>query len=386
MISFLNPYRHRFLQLTSFVSRVRREAAAASISRNYARPGLSVILAFALLLGLAGSAFSQPTFILPAASQKTAFPGAFEKERSFPTVSNGFLISFVREINAPGGVVLNNLNTTKISSPLFWLPGASKITLQDAGVSPDRRLLLLTGMYTPQIQGDDVPFIAAQELSTGKVSVINPAGDFVPVRVCATADNTIWALGQTQAEIQHVEVTPQPEYGMVRNYALDGTLRNSFVPRSSQGTLPINLLPLGRAFGRRLGTNITPAKLSCGDRSVGIFVGFPVHSWSEIDLTSKTVQQWKLKALPNTAMTGLTLLGTNTVYASFAARAANGKPVLTFSKLTLAPNHSGEWLPVVDKSPPGETASVLLGRDGTSLVYLRGRRNQANTTLFWSKP
>jgi hypothetical protein len=386
MINFFNPSRQRSLQLPSFASRVWREAAAAGTQRNHVRPRLHFVLALALLLGLAGSAFSQPTFLLPASSQKAAFPGAFDKGRSFPAVSNGFLISFTREINAPGGIVLNNLSTAQDSRPLFWLPGASKITLQDAAVTPDKRFLLLTGTFTPELQGNDAPFIAAQELSTGKVSVITPAGDFVPVRVCATADNTIWALGQTQAEIQHIEVTPQPEYEMVRNYALDGTLRNSFVPRSSQGALPINLLALGRAFGRRLGTNITPAKLSCGDRSVGVFVGFPVHSWSEIDLKNKTVQQWKLKPLPNAAMTGLALLGSNTVYASFAARAGNGRPVLTLSKLTLTPNQSGEWLPVVDKSPPGQNVSVLLGRDGTSLVYLRGRRNQANTMLFWSKP
>lgn len=388
----MSPFTSNRQVLLKFVSSapwVWQNAADRKMRGKTAAIQRPFMVFLALLIALANTpfkAFSQSAGVsLSMPSQTVVFPNAFDTGKSFPTVSNGFLISFTREMASPGGILLTNIGTSKEVSPGFWLSEASKILLYDAAVTPDKQFLLLAGTYTPSAGGADVPFIATQNLASGKSSVVNPTGDYVPVRVCGTSDGTIWSLGQTQAEILHIEVTQQPEYAMVRNYSLNGSLRGSFVPRSSQGTLPINLLPLGRAFGNKIGTNITPAKLSCGDTSVGVFVGFPVHSWSEIDTRSKIVQQWQLKPLPHSTMTGLVLLGGNTVYASFATAAPQGR-TLSLSRLTLSPDHSGEWTQVADNGAADKHFSVLLGRDGPALVYLRGKRGPTNTTLYWSTP
>jgi len=359
-------------------------------------PKRQVLLQFAscvvcclLLLGLSATptlAFSDPPGAgLPSPSQSAAFPNAFSKAASFPTVSNGVLISYVREISAPTAIVVDDISTRQSATTSFWIAEASSVSLIDAAVTADKQFLVLVGSYVPLAGGADVPFITTQNLTNGQVSLIKPAGDYVPVRVCAANNGTLWTVGQTEAELTHLQLTPQPEYQMVRSYSLEGTLLHSFVPRSSQGSAPLTLLPRARSYGYRLG-NLTPAKLSCGDNSVGLFVGYPAYSWNEIDLKSNTVQHWRVPPSSMASITGLTLLGSHTVYASFSLRSDN-KWVLTLHRLVLSPDYTGSWVKVEDKAGPDEKGfSVLLGRDGSSLVYLRGARTPSNATLYWSTP
>ncbi len=391
MISLSMPDQQVILQPLFFTGRVWQRVTGTYPYRGRSRAFIltrPVLALFVLVVSLAAPfrAVSQPAGLnLPMPSQTAALPAPFDAEKSFPSVSNGFLVSFTRELTSPGNVDLRDLSTLKGRTPPFWLSAASKISLYDAAVTSDKRSLVLAGTYTPSAGGSDVHFIAIQDLSTGKASLIKPAGDYVPLRVCAASDGTIWTLGQTQAEAQHIEVSPLPDYEMVRSYSLDGTMQGSFVPRSSQGTAPLNLQPFGRAFGSRLETQqLNAARLSCGDRSVGVFIGRPVNSWTEINLSGKTVQRWTIQPVPGATITGLALLGGNTVYASFSARGAN-RSVLSLHRLSLSGDR-GEWVQVADRGPADKTFAVLLGRDGSALVHLRGVRTPNNTTLYWSTP
>lgn len=349
----------------------------------------SVLCLFVLLSTLAAplKSFSQGTgFSLPKASKSVAFPNSFNTDKAFPSVSNGFLVSYSREITAPAAIVLDDIGSGREVTPSFWIPAASKISLHDAAVTADRRSLVLVGSYLPIAGGAEVPFIAMQGLAGGQTSLIKPDGDYVPVRVCAANNGTLWTLGQTEAEVLHLQVLPLPDYQMVRSYSLDGTLQNGFVPRSSQGAGSLALLPLGRSYGTRSGHDLNPAKLSCGDSSVGLFIGSPVYSWSEIDLKSNTLQTWTVPPVSHGSITGLTLLGSNNVYASFAVTSANTR-LLTLFRLSFNSDHSGSWVQVADNGGTEQKGfGVLLGRDGSSLVYLRGARTPTNATLYWSTP
>jgi hypothetical protein len=337
------------------------------------------------VMGAAGTINAQEHLSLSAPSRTATLPTPFGAQKSFPVVSNGFVVSYSLEFTSAGAITAHDLQTAREISVPFSLPNASRTVVHDVSVTPDRQFLLVVGLFTPADGGADQPFIVKQALAGASQTVINVGEDFVPVRVCGGADGSTWTLGQTMAEVLHMDVSPLPEYDMVRSFAANGNVRHSLLARSSQGSNPLHLLPLGRAFGNRLGTSINPARLVCGDSSVGVFIGNPVFTWTEISLATGSLQTFNLKPIPQASITGLALLGENTAFASFVE---HGSSLVTnqLFKLTLLPNHQAEWTPVADQGSTGSRFAVLLGRDGTSLVHLRGRRLPTNTQLFWSTP
>jgi hypothetical protein len=322
-------------------------------------------------------AYSQSTALsLPGPTTSVTLPGGVSPNRSVPKLSSGTLISFERWLSSATNIMLDDIHTGLTRTSAFWLPQAKHVLLYDAALTADKRSLVLAGTYSPSGGGTDVDFLGVSDQASGKVFVIS-LGDYVPERVCIASDGSIWTLGQTTPEVEHVETSPQPAYDMVRSYRLDGTLLGSFLTRSSQGSRALDLRPSGHAFGNQ----VHQAKLSCGDQSVGVFIGQPVFSWSEINLSTKTIQQWTIDPT-GSVMTGLALLGPNTVYASFGGKSAG------LFKLEL---HSGlirgKWNPVGDHGPASNPFASLLGRDGPALVHYRGTQRPTNAlTLYWSTP
>jgi hypothetical protein len=206
-------------------------------------------------------------------------------------------------------------------------------------------------------------------------------GSYTAERVCSAANDTFWTFGQ---QLDGEGVASRFAYDMLRNYGYDGKLLRSYLSRS---TLPASILdfhPTGSVFG----SGVDYAALSCGVESVGLFMGRPVRQWVEVDMVSGTLQHWNVDALSGGSFTGLTLVNKHMVFASVLMSRSFASPSVAPTRglavLSIRPGDAGaSWAPVAD---PGSqpTFARLLGRDGTSLVHLRGFQSPVSPVLYWS--
>jgi len=299
---------------------------------------------------------------------------------SFPAFDHGYLVSFRRWTTnrAKTNLLLHSFATGENHQIAFWPEGISDLWIGDVAVTSNQHVIVAGSFFR---LGDSTQrnFFAELDLGGHVISQVD-LGDYEPERVCAFNDGTLWALGQVwSAESRHAS------YPLLRNYSVDGQLLSSHLERRYLASPDLNLANRTH-FGRRAHF----AVLSCGTESVGAYIG-PTRTWVEVEPHRGAEEVWQLPPPPLPRITGLALLGSHIVYASFKNDAFSAKRMqgLYILRFGLGTEIAWDAIPgTVSMEPTKDSFWALLGHDGSSLVYLRNRAEDPSEmpVFFWSKP
>ena len=308
--------------------------------------GLTVFAGLALTQALPSLSLKEPT-------SKVDFASSFDFEKTFPALRNGHLISFSRTVTGPTEIILTRVADQHTMKVPFTISGAVRARLEDVAFTSDGSLVV-AGTY-----GDAGGFhknFLARVNQTGRILNMHDLDDYSPERVCSTQDGNIWTLGQMfTAEAQG------SSYDLLRQYAADGTLKRSFLPRSS--VIPKHNIDL-HAVNFSHGEGASPAFLECGTTFVGAYLGVG-PSWNQVNLQTGVFQQVEVEHTPLTRAISLTLLPSNLVYASMINRSGN-TPVVDLYRLVVNDSQHAHWALIA-----ASQGTRLLGEDAGQLVYKR---------------
>jgi hypothetical protein len=341
---------------------------------------------FCLLALVCGAslAFAENS-LAPVPWQQKTFTSAFAPKHTFPRVANGFVISVrhTRSHDTPDAILLNSLKDGAQRQIPFWLPDATQVSIEDATVTPDQRLLVF-GSVSRADSSVRTNYISQLDLQGHVLSTFSTDG-YEPQRACSSGNGTIWTIGQDwMAEIQG------RSYAILRNYSASGELLRSYLQRAE---LPVTDLNLSARLAKQGGTH-GRAFVVCGANMVGAYFG-PGHTWVSIRLSDGTAHVWHVRSPAEKnkmRVTGLALLR-DTVYASFASPDPQQfLPKFSVQRLDLS-QEQGAWKPVVlagtaEVDESTHAFDAILGSDGSSLVYANKQGPSAKTqgVLFWVKP
>jgi hypothetical protein len=265
-----------------------------------------------------------------------------------------------------------------VASVKAAIPGYSGLTLSDATVTPDGHLII-SGCSRADVGGKIHCFIGLAGRQ-GRVSPIVDTGRFAPRTISTCDGETVWAMGWLRAPPYFDREGNEP-YHVLRLYRLrDGKIVDSELPRRSFAHWPI------AGFGS------PELTMQCRGSILGIYEGVS-NEWIEYDAARSQLTRWKLpgvthhftnsnnngKQLPSpihvTFITGVAMLDSGTVYASFGHVARDGSARRTMGLFQL--KKSGErasWAPVAGAQGTGGEQGAfdeLTGTDGKNLVYSR---------------
>jgi hypothetical protein len=352
---------------------------------EYLAPGALYLSFFCVFSPLAAGQTVRARGVVSAPVKQMQFASAFSADRTFPVVSNGYLVSFSRIITpgSPSNVVLTSLTTGEDLRVSLSIPGASKYVLEDAALTPDLRLLAV-GSYAKSADGAPQGIVATMDL-TGKVISTAQMGRFVASHICAATDGTFWALGQEwERELQPAGSS----YPLLRNYTSEGSLKRSYFPSNELLDPRLDLRPRGTVFG----PNVTDAYLACGITSVGVFVGLlDSWHWFEVQTQTGAAKHWTMKPVRDYRMTGLALVSERNAYASFVNGTGTGAKRGLYH-LDASNDEKITWVRMAIRKAANSDqveypAVTLLGRQApNNLVYLVGpaRPLAGKRVLFWS--
>ncbi len=286
-------------------------------------------------------------------ANQIAVKGGFSLQRTFPRISNGYLSSFVRTPQ-PGAanIVITSLDTGTGGAVTFNLDGASSIQIEDVTVAANDNILV-AGLLSRSDNNAKETFLAAVD-STGNVLWRSTLGAYLPQRVCAANDGNTWVLGQDMKK----EIG-KGDYDLLRTYSSQGELLHSYLSRKSFDLSMGGIPNLGHG---------SPALLTCGQQSVGVYLGIAsTPIWFEVPLAGGSVQQWSVPHRENYQISGLSLLEKGRVFASFTSNRNNKSAGL----YTLVPGagNSANWLPVSGENVTH--VARLVGARGGTLFYVQ---------------
>jgi hypothetical protein len=318
---------------------------------------------------IASLAMAQSSSVQPPWQQQ-AIAGAFSPKRSFTQVDRGYLVSFRRVIT--GGPAEDTIHWDSLTAQghgefPFWIKGASGIWLNDVKVTPDGDFLV-AGVWGQSGKSSVNNFLSLVD-RTGAVLKTKDLGSYEAERVCASNDGNVWTLGEDDGI----------NYNMLRKYSSAGEVLASYLNRASLLSVAVFDLSAHNHFVSKPRPQSSPPGrtfLRCGDEGVGVYIG-PVRTWFQVPLVGGGAQSWHVNPpVGSTVMTGILLMGSNEVYASFSAGWARGKttkphaPQYGLYLLDLS-GQTPVWDPVPGTvSPSGRPFERLLGGDGSGFVYM----------------
>jgi hypothetical protein len=256
------------------------------------------------------------------------------------------------------------------------IPGYGDFSLSDATVTVDGRLII-SGCGRADIGGKIHCFIGIANRD-GRVSPIVDTERFAPRAISTCDGEAVWVMGWLRAPPYFDREGDEP-YDVLRLYRLkDGKIVDSELPRSSFVHWPVG------GFGS------PELTMQCRGTTLGVYEGIS-DEWFEYDASHSHLTRWKLppkdhhfaeydstgKMLPvpihGTFVTGVAMLESGDVYASFAQEARDGSAAVATGLFRL--RKAGEkaaWEPVGGAlgsyAKPG-TFDSLCGTDGKNLVY-----------------
>jgi len=262
------------------------------------------------------------------------------------------------------------------------IPGYSDFTETDATVTRDGHLLV-SGCSRADVGGKIHCFIGTAS-PDGHVSPIVDTGRFAPVGISTCDGENVWAMGWLRAPPYFDRESEKP-YNVLRLYRLgDGKMIESELPRSSfpRRSHPA---PAGRS---------PELTMQCRGTTLGIYEGAS-DEWIEYDAATSKLTRWKLLGqiqshhfaqydsagkllhfpVHATFITGVAMLDSGEVYASFVHQARDGSaPVSTGLFRLQKSGGQAAWLPVdgaLGSAAKEGTFDELCGTDGKNLVYSR---------------
>ncbi len=259
----------------------------------------------------------------------------------------------------------------RTGKPLFesYLPfdGAVKTYVHDAVATSSGTAVAAAGVVNRD--GASADIIA--EIANGSIRSAIRTSPFYPLKICSTGNGTVWAYGKELNDSRAAE--PRQDYPMLREYSFEKGQLRSALDRTT--VRPPKGVPLGGASQE--------VQMRCNSQKV-VLINGATRELVEYDVASSRVGRWAMAPLPGGAdfkqITGVALTDSGEIYVS--TYDAPRRDSLT-RILQLLRNTTGiaDWTTVTAIHGEGHWF-VLLGSDGDSLVYARGR---SSPTLFWSK-
>jgi hypothetical protein len=272
------------------------------------------------------------------------------------------------------------------------IPGYSDLSLTDATVTPDGHLVVSGCSHADE--GGKIHCVIGLASRDGHVSPLIDTERFAPMKISTCDGATVWAMGWLRAPPYFDRESEEP-YDVLRLYRLkDGKIIESALPRSS---FPALSTPV------RAGLGSPELTMQCRGMTLGIYEGAS-DEWIEYDTSNSKLTRWKLLPLSHhlfarydssgnilpfpvhaTFITGLAMLDSGDVYASFVHEARDGSAKITVGlfRLQKAGEHA-TWSPVEGTLGMYEQGKFdeLCGTDGKNLVYSRFEEHH----WFFSSP
>lgn len=278
----------------------------------------------------------------------------------------GHLVAFsVGELKEP--VAFYDRTGKSLFESFLAFDNVVKTYVQDAVATSSETVVAAASV----INGDGASADIIAEIANGSIRRAIRTSPFYPLKVCATGNGTVWAYGKELEESRAVE--PRQDYPMLREYSFEKGQLRAALDRTT--VRPPNSVPVGGASHE--------VQMRCNAQKV-VLINGATRELVEYNLSSSRVRRWTIAPLPGGVdfkhITGAALMDSGEIYVS--TYDAPRRDALT-RILQLVPNASGgaDWVPVTAILSEGRWF-VLLGSDGDSLVYARGR---SSPTLFWSK-
>ena len=261
------------------------------------------------------------------------------------------------------------------------IPGYSDLSLTDATVTPDGHLVV-SGCSRAD-DGGKIHCFMGLASRDGHVSQLIDTERFAPMQISTCDGATVWAMGWLRAPPYFDRESDEP-YDVLRLYRLkDGKIVESALPRSS--------FP-ARSHPARSGSGDPELTMQCRGTTLGIYEGAS-DEWIEYDTSNSKLTRWKLLPLSHhlfarydssgnilplpvhaTFITGLAMLDSGDVYASFVYEARDGSAKSTAGLFRLQKtSEQATWLPIDGTLGTYERGNFdeLCGTDGKNLVYSR---------------
>lgn len=279
----------------------------------------------------------------------------------------GHLVSFSPgEVKEP--IILYDRTGKALFQNLLVFENATKTFVQDSVVTTSGNVVAAASV----INADGASADLIVEIAPDGIRRVIQTSPFYPLKVCATGDGIVWAYGKELNTDRTAE--PRTHYAMLREYSFEKGELRSALDRATVN--PPKGVPVGGAKNE--------FQMKCNTQKVVLISG-PTRELMEYDLSSSHLHRRQMAPLPDdidiTGITGAALTDSGEIYVS----THDGPNVKALTRiLKLQPSPSGttaDWVPIVT-IPSERRWIVLMGSEGESLVYSRGRREP---TLFWSE-
>jgi hypothetical protein len=269
-----------------------------------------------------------------------------------------------------------------VASVKVTTPGYSDFSLSEGTVTPDGHLVISGCSHADE--GGKIHCFIGLTSRDGHVLPLIDTGRFAPMKISICDGATVWAMGWLRAPPYFDRESDEP-YDVLRLYRLkDGKIVESALPRSS---FPARSNPSSPG-----GFESPELTMQCRGTTLGIYEGAS-DEWIEYDTANSKLARWKLlpqthhfaqydssgNILPfpvhPTFITGLAMLDSGDVYASFVREARDGSVKATVGLFRLEKAVAQSTWSLVDGTlgAYGEQGKFdeLCGTDGKNLVYSR---------------
>jgi hypothetical protein len=304
-----------------------------------------------------------PSVGLPAPHYQADFTQVIANGHHGVSWDKGHLVSFgLGEMKEPV-TVYDKTGKWLFENPLTF-ENAIRTYAQDAAATSAGTAVVAAS----SVNGDGASADLIVEVDREGIHRVIRTSPFYPLKVCATDEGTVWVYGKELSEDRSFE--PRAHYPMLREYSFDkGELRSAL----DRATVhPPKGVPLDGVKGS--------FQMRCTSGKVFLVSG-PTNELMEYDLSASKLTRWPITPLAEGFyINGAAVTDSGEIYVSVLRPGQNARTGM----LHLHLNSSGtvDWTPLTIVPPNNGDFFLLLGSDGESLVYSRGR---AAPTLFWSR-
>jgi len=251
-----------------------------------------------------------------------------------------------------------------VSTGTVWFPSAATVSVR--GVTTDTSGRVIASGASLSTDGALADFITKLDYSGHPAETIQ-TNPYIPFRVCATGDGTVWALGNDRDAERH-----KRDNLILRQFDMSGGQLRALIDAQSLGERHVDPESMW---------------LVCNNSVVGILLE-PVRKWIEFDIRTDQTSVWTLPDLGiRRRITGLALTKSGRLVASVYDNSRAQTLVGLFVLSTREPAQGqAVWqgvtgsLGIVSKQP--DAASELLGADGDNLVYVGG--GTEGDVVYWA--
>jgi len=301
------------------------------------------------------------------------YPQILQSRGPVPVWMNGYLIRpQSQNVSGESNIPLYDAKGNLERQGRITHPGAAKIILLDAAVTPNGIILGAATAYTDETT---VSFVAKTDRDGEEVETVE-LGDFWPMRICGWKENEVWVYGR---DLREDEPGKEVAYPLLRRYVFgQGLVR---------GVLPRNSVALQQG-GSPAGPGSHGTYLDCKEDRVRLYIT-QTNEYVEIDTDRAgdsadhvaDVRRWKMDmtAFPDGAVTGFAVTDDSRVFASIYLDVADSQQTVRrglYEIRTRTGDVTGHWLqvkgtessrPLQGSAQPG-TFWKLWGADGKTLV------------------